>query len=153
MLCNELMNKNVCFNYKNEPIINIINNLVKSNSKFSVVLDNDKSILGIITPFDIIKRIILNNINLNNPIIDYITSPIISCLDKDDISYAISKIADYKINQIIIVNGKNNLLGFISFKELAMNKETSIFLNDLLSEFYLEETINPIKLFVNKKKI
>ena len=153
MLCNELMNKNVCFNYTNEPIINVINNIIDSNSKFAVVLDNNKSILGIITLLDIIKRIILNNINLNNPIISYITSPIISCLENDDISYAISKIVDYKINQIIVINNKNNLLGFISFKELAMNKETNLFLNDVLYEFYLDDTINPFKLLIDKKKI
>lgn len=141
------------FKYIDNSILEIIKTMKNQNTSFVPIINHDKTVAGIITQTDLITCI-LNNINFDLPIYSYITKNFIYCYPNEDISYAISKMADYHIKQILIINDNYSLAGVISIKELALNSETNKYLNELLYELFQEQTINPIKLLTeNQKKI
>lgn len=153
MLCKELMAYPVVYNLNTDNILSVLNNMANYNINFIPIKDKNLNIVGIITKTDIIKRIILNKIDLLQKINNYMTKEIIFCYEEEDVTYAISKMANYQIKQILIFNNHNNLTGTISIKEIALNEETNKYLNDLLYEIYQNLCINPIKYIKTEKKI
>ena len=152
ILCKNVMAKPF-FKYIDNSIHEIIKTMKNKNTSFVPIINHDKTVAGIITQTDLITCI-LNNINFDLPINSYITKNFIYCYPNEDISYAISKMADYHIKQILIINDNYSLAGVISIKELALNSVTNKYLNELLYELFQEQTINPIKLLTeNQKKI
>lgn len=153
MLCKDLMSYPIIFNYNTDSILDVSINMAKYKTNFLLILNKEHYIIGIITGSDIIKRIISKKVNISQPINNYITNSIIFCYEDQDISYAISKMADNQIKQIIIINKNNFLKGVISIKDIALKKETNKYLNDLLYELFSETYINPLKTFNTQKKI
>ena len=151
ILCKNVMAKPF-FKYIDNSIFEIIKTMKNKNTSFVPIINHDKTVAGIITQTDLITRILNNDINSNFPINSYITKNLIYCYPNEDISYAISKMADYHIKQILIINDNYSLAGVISIKELALNSETNKYLNELLYELFQEQTINPIKLLTNNQK-
>lgn len=153
MLCKDLMSYPVIFNKEDDSILKVSKTMDKYNIGFIPIVDSDNNLIGVITDFDIIKRVISKDIPLNNHISNYLTKEVIYCYENQDISLAISKMADYQIKRIIVLDLNNKMVGIISIKDIATNQETNKYLNDLLLEIKSDELLNPIKYYYEAKKI
>ena len=153
MLCKDLMSYPVIFNKEDDSILKVSKTMDKYNIGFIPIVDSDNNLIGVITDFDIIKRVISKDIPLTNHISNYLTKEVIYCYVNQDISLAISKMADYQIKRIIVLDLNNKMVGIISIKDIATNQETNKYLNDLLLEIKSDELLNPIKYYSKAKKI
>lgn len=135
MLCKDLMTKNVIKGYKFTSVLEVCELMHKNNIGFlPIVYEDTDFIAGVITDRDIINRVICKEKSMNTSISDVMSPKYISVLEDDDITIAISKMADYQIKRIICTNKKNQISGIISIKDIALNQETNRYLNDLLKE-------------------
>lgn len=144
MYCYEIMTKNLSTGNKKNTIQGISKIMADNNIGFIPIIENSK-VIGIITDRDIIKRAIANGASILENIEKYMTKKVISTYENDDISIAITKMADNQIKRIIITNDQNQMTGIISLKDIAINNQTNIYLKDLFKEISENtKTINPI---------
>ena len=67
------------------------------------------------------------------------TTNIITVQKNDDISIAISKMADNQIRRILVLNKKNELVGILSLADIANHKKSREYLPALIYEILLPE--------------
>lgn len=135
MLCKDVMTKNIIKAYRDTSIQEASELMAKNSIGFLPVVYRDTSILaGIVTDRDIITRCISRKMDTSKPISDIMTPKIVTVKESDDISIAISKMADYQIHRIIVINNSTQLSGIITIKDLSMNNETNKYINELMKE-------------------
>ena len=100
-----------------------------------------------ITDRDIITRVIALGKDIKMEVSPFITRNFVSVFENDDITIALSKMADFQIKRILVVDKDYYLKGIITLKDISINKYTNSFLNDLLKEISMATpvTITPTK--------
>lgn len=135
MLCKHLMKTSIVKAYKHSSILDCAILMKENNIGFiPIVYPDTDFIAGVVTDRDILTRAICTGIPLSENIYSISTNNYISCFEDDDISVAVTKMADNQIKRILITNKQKQLCGIISLKEIATNDNTNFFLNDLLKE-------------------
>lgn len=135
MKCKDIMTKKLITCYR-DTTIKEVSEIMKNNSIgfVPIVYEDTGFVAGLITDRDIITRVIALGKNIEEKVSNFMTVDYIYALENDDISIAITKMADYQIKRIIVINNYKQITGIISLKDIALNKATNVFLNDLLSE-------------------
>lgn len=135
ILCKDIMSKNPITCYLNTSIKEVALKMTTYNIGYiPIVFDDKKTLAGVITDRDIVTRAISKNKDTSMPISLFITREFVTVFDTDDISIAISKMADYQLKRIIVTDNNYYLTGIISIKDIALNPLVSKYLNDLLKE-------------------
>lgn len=135
MLCKDLMKSEIVKAYKHSSILECAKLMKTHNIGFLPIVYKDTDfIIGVITDRDLVVRGIAKEKSINEPIFTICTSDFVSCFEDDDVSFAISKMADHQIKRILVTNKQKQLSGIISLKDIATCDKTNGYLNDLLKE-------------------
>ena len=103
--------------YKDTSTIQTVQ-LMKNHDTDAVIIINDREEpIGIFTTKDLIMLINLN-CDLNEPIKEFMTTPVLSLLDNSTISDAIDFIREKHFKRIVIINEINQVSGILTQKEL-----------------------------------
>ena len=148
MLCKDIMNKKIITCSLSTKIEEIAEKMRKYDIGYiPIVFDDKKTIAGVITDRDIITRVIALGKDIKMEVSPFITRNFISVFENDDITIALSKMADFQIKRILVVDKDYYLKGIITLKDISINKYTNSFLNDLLKEISMATpvTITPTK--------
>lgn len=132
----DIMNKNVICVDINTSIHETAKIMTKNNIGFIPILNKDK-LVGVVTDRDIINRIISKEKNINDSISIAMSTNIISAEKCEDISIAITKMADNQIRRIVILNKKKELVGILSLSDIANHKDSKDYLPELIYEILL----------------
>lgn len=133
MKVKDIMNKTIINVSENATIYDAAKLMSLNNIGFLPVTNIKDEIIGVITDRDIITRALSQNLNSNTLIKNIMTKKVVSISKNDDISFAISKMADNQIRRIVVLE-KKNIIGIITIKDLTKSKETLIYLPDLFKE-------------------
>ena len=135
MKCKDIMTKNIITCFKNTSIRDV-SKIMKDKciGMIPVVYEDTGFVAGLITDRDIVTRVIAYDKSFDDKVCNFMTVEFVSVFENDDISIGISKMADYQIKRIIVTNNYKQITGIISLKDIALNKDTNIYLNDLLNE-------------------
>lgn len=135
MLCKEIMNKNLITCSLSTKVFEIAKIMKEKDIGFIPIVFNDKkTISGVITDRDIITRIIANEKSINMEVSAFISRNYVSVFEDDDVTIALSKMADFQIKRILVVDKDYYLKGIITLKDISLHKYTNSYLNDLLKE-------------------
>ncbi len=105
-------------------LIDVLEIIDKSSKQLALVIDKNKKLLGTISDGDI-RRALLNNISLNEPIEDiYFKTPTVANIN-DSKEEIINMCTVKKIHQIPIIDNEGNLLGLEILDEL-ISKENKV---------------------------
>lgn len=94
------------------------------------IVNENQEPIGMVTDRDIALHTILDNKNpKTNKISEFMSKPVITCLENEDIDNAIQKMKDNKIRRIPVVDEKNKITGIISLGDIAVisNEEEETF--------------------------
>ena len=129
----DIMSKDIVIADLNDTIMEVAKLMAHHNIGCIPVTEDGSKVLGVITDRDIITRALSQNLNSNTLIKNIMTKKVVSTSKNDDISFAISKMADNQIRRIVVLE-KKNIIGIITIKDLTKSKETLIYLPDLFKE-------------------
>ena len=90
------------------------------------------AVLGVVTDRDIVIRAVAENIDINKPVSEIMTTGIESCLDTDELREAVRQMSDLQMRRLLVFNENGNIVGIISLGDVAM-------LNEELAGVALEE--------------
>ena len=134
----DIMNKDIITIDIDTTIANASKIMTKKNIGFLPVL-NKGNLSGIITDRDIINRIVSKEKDIYASVFIAMTTNVITVQKNDDISIAISKMADNQIRRILVLNKKNELVGILSLADIANHKKSREYLPELIYEILLPE--------------
>ena len=137
----DIMNKEIITVDIDTTIVDASKILTDNNIGFLPVLEKGK-LVGVLTDRDIINRIISKEKDIYASVFLAMSTDIISIQKNDDISIAISKMADKQIRRILVLNKKQDLVGILSIADIANHKETKEYLPELIHEILLPEITN-----------
>ena len=103
--------------YENTSTIQAIRLMKDNNSDSIIILDDSLKAIGIFTTKDFIN-LIHQNSDLNNPISNYMTSPVNTLSENSTISEAIDFIRDKHFKRIVVTNDNDEITGILTQKEL-----------------------------------
>ena len=103
--------------YENTSTIQAIRLMKDNNSDSIIILDDSLKAIGIFTTKDFIN-LIHQNSDLNNPISNYMTSPVNTLSVNSTISEAIDFIRDKHFKRIVVTNDNDEITGILTQKEL-----------------------------------
>jgi len=137
----DIMNQNIITITEQTSIVEAAKLMTKHNIGFLPILNNDK-LVGVITDRDIIKNVINKEKDIYAAVKIAMTTNTITVNKNDDISIAITKMANNQIRRIIVID-KNRIVGIISISDISNNIHTNIYLKDLMTEILLEHSHTP----------
>jgi len=135
MICKDIMSKKI-ITCSLSTSVKKVAKIMKDNDigYIPIVFDDKKTIAGVITDRDIITRVIANDKDTNLAISLFITRNFVTVFEDDDVSIALSKMADYQLKRIIVTDKDYYLKGIITLKDISLHKYTNSYLNDLMKE-------------------
>jgi predicted transcriptional regulator len=87
--------------------------------------DNEQIPVGIITERDIVRALARENVDLNEPLTDFMSKPIISIHSNSSAREAIHLMNSKNIRRIIVVDSNGKMVGIVTqkdiFKEISRN--------------------------------
>ncbi|MPQ46080.1 IMP dehydrogenase [Marinifilum sp. N1E240] len=90
------------------------------------VVDNDKSLLGIVT-----NRDLRFELDMDRPISEVMTSEnIVTTSDSTDLEKAAEILQAYKIEKLPVVDSKNKLIGLVTYKDITKAKDKPLACKD-----------------------
>lgn len=137
----DIMNQNIITITEQTSIVEAAKLMTKHNIGFLPILNSDK-LVGVITDRDIIKNVINKEKDIYAAVKIAMTTNTITVNKNDDISIAITKMANNQIRRIIVID-KNRIVGIISISDISNNIHTNIYLKDLMTEILLEHSHTP----------
>lgn len=129
------MTKNIIKAHENDSIVFCSQLMQKNNIGFLPILNKYDEVIGVITDRDIVLNIISKEKDIYTCVKNALNKNIIFCSPNDDISYAITKMADNQVKRLIIKE-KNTIKGVLSVSDLLKHKNLSLYIPDLLKEIY-----------------
>lgn len=135
MQVKELMKKEVITVTRNDDLEKAIKLLEKYDIGMLVVT-NKKLVEGVITDRDILIRKVLKDKTIIGKVKDAMTYTVVLVNENDTIDKVYSKLKEYQLRRLPVVNNNNELVGIITLSDLAICKETkddiSLFLRDIV---------------------
>lgn len=120
---NKYMSRDLIVGYENDPIYEIARLMKQNDVGFVPIANDENKIIGVVTDRDIIMRVCAENIDLDQPIKNYITKNIISVDIDEDIPNILKTMGQHKIRRVLVKDNDNKLVGVISFGNLLSNYE------------------------------
>lgn len=129
----DVMTKNVIMIKCTDTILNCAKLMKSHNIGFIPVVNKHFEPIGVITDRDIIINAICNNKDINSSVISIMNTNIIYCDKNDELSIAVTKMADNQIRRIIVLE-KNTIKGVLSLSDLTKHKQSIIYVPELFKE-------------------
>ena len=105
MKCKDVMTKNIITCFKNTTIREVAKIMRdKYIGMIPVVYEDTGFVAGLITDRDIVTRVIAYDKSFDDKVCNFMTVEFVSVYENDDISIGITKMADYQIKRIIVLN-------------------------------------------------
>jgi|Deesub1362A_J573_1020465.scaffolds.fasta_scaffold00023_72 CBS domain-containing protein len=118
------MSKNVVSVDKSSSVLEAAKLMDKHNISSLLVVENKKPV-GIITERDMVRKVILNNLDLNSRVEKVMTSPVISIEADEDITKAAEILINKKIRRLPVVKDKK-LVGIITETDISRSSPKAL---------------------------
>ena len=125
--CKTIMTQNVFVCEADDNLVDVARLMMSGNVGSIPVVDSAKwkNLVGIITDRDIVLRAVANQHNPNGtPVRDVMTTNVITCHPDDDIQKALSKMSEYQVRRMPIVNDDGTIVGIIAQADIARYMDT-----------------------------
>ena len=122
MKVKEIMTKEVEIVHPDDSLKEAAQKMRVRDIGFLPVCDGDR-VLGVVTDRDIILRSTAEGTDPNTRIgQEYITSPVVSCFDDQDVEDAAKLMEDHQIRRVLVLSRDDNrLAGVVSLGDIATN--------------------------------
>ncbi|MDD3013844.1 MAG: CBS domain-containing protein [Candidatus Gastranaerophilales bacterium] len=121
MKCRDIMTKYIKMCHSGCTIKDAVQIMQDLNCGAVPVINDNLEPVGMVTDRDIALYTVLNNKKPDqNQLEEFMSKPVITCFENEDIDIAIQKMKEKKIRRIPIVNEKNKLVGIISLGDIAV---------------------------------
>ncbi len=121
MKCKEVMSKNIKWAHPDNTIEDAVRIMEEQNCGAVPVTDKNLHILGIVTDRDIALFTVLQHKNPEKTKLgEFMTRDVITCLESEELEDLITRMREYQIRRIPIVDSKNRLIGMISLGDIAV---------------------------------
>jgi CBS domain-containing protein len=130
MKCQDLMTKHIKMCTPECSIKDAVQLMQDLNCGAIPIINDDHEPVGMVTDRDIALYTILNNKDpQKNKVSEFMSKPVITCFENEDIDTAIQKMKEYKIRRIPVIDEKNKISGIISLGDIAVisNEEEETF--------------------------
>lgn len=111
------MRKNVFVFSKNASIKDVLDIMIENNIGSVIILENDK-VVGIITERDLVTKVLTKGLDLNIPIKEIMSSPVITISQNEKVEKAAEIMTENKIKKLPVVDN-NKLLGIITLTDIV----------------------------------
>lgn len=96
--------------------------LMKYRSVGSVILVKDDKPVGVVTERDLVHRVLEPGVNPRSLTAwDVCSKPVVAVNEVGDVELAIDLMRDYKIRRIVVVDGKDRVVGILTTDDLVTN--------------------------------
>lgn len=146
MQVKELMKKEVITVTRDDELEEAIK-LLEKHDIGMLVVTNKKLVEGVITDRDILIRKVLKNKSIWGKVKEAMTYTVVLVNETDTIDKVYSKLKEYQLRRLPVVNNNNELVGIITLSDLAICKETKDDINLFLRDIVLPnpQTEKPLK--------
>jgi CBS domain-containing protein len=117
MLVRDIMIKDVITAEKNLSVKQCSDILFKRHIGAIIVVDTEKRVIGIFTERDIV-RVIAQDISLNTPLEDVMTTNMITIQEDATFGEAKELMRLYRIRRIPVIDSENKLVGLLSLRHI-----------------------------------
>ncbi len=122
----------------NETVLTASRLMKKYNIGSLPVIDDQSTVIGIVTDRDIVIRVFADILPMSTKIGDVMTSPVYTIEETAEVGAAISLMADRQVRRLPVVDSEKKLVGMISLGDLAIHQ-----LTDGRAEIALKEISEP----------
>lgn len=122
----------------NETVLTASRLMKKYNIGSLPVIDDQSTVIGIVTDRDIVIRVFTDILPMSTKIGDVMTSPVYTIEETAEVGAAISLMADRQVRRLPVVDSEKKLVGMISLGDLAIHQ-----LTDGRAEIALKEISEP----------
>lgn len=147
MLVKEIMSAKVISLSPDHSLIEAAKLMTEKDIGFIVITNEKRIPLGVVTDRDMVTRILAKEKEIDVTIDEAATHNILS-VDKDTpIEEAIQQMKDHQIRRLVVVNDRNEVVGVLSVRDIAICKYTSNQLEELMKGIclYNKKTYEPMK--------
>ena len=137
MKVKDLMTKKVITVYKNDSVQDCANKMKENDLGLLVVINSNREILGVITDRDIVTRLIAKDNSYKKTVDEVMTHTCVTINKDEDISVAASKMGDYQLKRLPVINDEKKLVGIITLSDMAICKYTNPTVNEIYYEIAL----------------
>ena len=114
--------------YSNNTAHDVATILHKNRIGSVLVIDKDKTPIGIVTERDLVERICLESLNASKVLVeDIMSSPLITVMAYDSIDTASRIMITNKIKRLPVVEADSRIIGIISVTDIAKNLAKILF--------------------------
>jgi CBS domain-containing protein len=122
MFCREVMTENPVCCLPNEPV-SAAARVMRREDVGAVPVINDeqkRQLIGIVTDRDLAIKVVAESRDPNHTrVSDVMTTTIIACSERDDLSSAITAMEDHQIRRLPVINEDGRIVGIISQADVA----------------------------------
>lgn len=137
MKVKDIMTKKVITVEKHDSIKTASEKMITNDIGLLVIINNVREVIGVITDRDIMVRLVYKSDTLEKTVDDIMTHSAITIDKDDDITEALSKMKDYQLRRLPVINKKMELVGIITLSDLSICKQTNPLINNLMYELSL----------------
>ena len=88
------------------------------------VLDTNSEVIGMVTDRDIVVRVFADILPMNTKVKSFMTSPVICVNETDEVGMTITKMSEYQVRRLPVIDRNNTLVGMVSLSDLALSQLT-----------------------------
>jgi len=107
------------------PIQKAVSMMIKAGRNAIMVADQNKNIVGIVTDHDLRKRVLAEKYDLNRPVFEIMSSPVICIYEQSCIYEAILKMKDMKVGHLGIKNDEGAITFYLTGKNVLAIQQTN----------------------------
>ncbi len=115
----------ICIAKEEENTKSVIQKVVdtKNRAGAAIVINNQGELTGVLTDGDLKRKLIKSTDFLNEPIANIMTCNPKSINEESLVADALKMVTDYKIDEIIVVNSKNQPVGLLDIQDVLLTKK------------------------------
>ncbi len=114
--------------YSNSTAHDVATLLNKNRIGSVIVIDKDKTPIGIITERDLVKRVCLESLNASKVLVeDIMSSPLITIMAYDSVDTASRIMISNRIKRLPVIEADNRIIGIISVTDISKNLAKILF--------------------------
>ena len=116
--------------------------LMSRKNRKVLLIHQDNAIIGIINDSDLKKRVLAENLNPERPVIEIMTSPVITIQENALLYEVLLLFKDKNISHLAIKNEDDNISGIISYEDIISLQQNSV--SYLIKEIEAAENIEQL---------
>jgi len=121
MKCKDVMSKNIKWCTPDCTIKDAVEIMKEENCGVVPVVDQDMHVKGIVTDRDITLFTVLQHKDPETTKLgEFMSKDVITCLDEEDFDDLVTRMKEYQVRRIPIVNKENKLVGMVSLGDVAV---------------------------------